>query len=296
MKMGSRFSLSFQKGKTFVSDTEQIHDGIGEEIQEEKKVESQPAQVVHQTINRGGFLNGGWFTTLLFLVAFFLVSYSLGAVSERNNKLVTQGNSGGVQNAAASNFNVNGFKKVAADLKLDTKKFNSCLDSGKTAADIKKETEEGAAIGVNGTPSFVINDVALVGAQPLTVFQTVLSGAPLPPNPEASLSASLVDGKKVTGGISMEKVRMKGNKNAPITIIEYSDFQCPYCGRFYQDTYKQLDSDYIKTGKAKLVFKDFPLTIHPQAPKAAEAARCADEQGKFWEMHDKLFELQLGNS
>ncbi len=273
-----------------MSDTESVHT---EAAAESPVAQTQP-QIVNQTIHQGGFLGGGWFSTLLFLMAFFLVSYSLGVVTERNTKLTSVGAVAGAQNGSG-NFNVTGFKKLAAELKLDTKKFDTCLDSGKYVPDVKKELDEGTKIGVNGTPSFVINGVALVGAQPMNVFQQVLNGSPLPIDPQATASASLYDGKRVTGGISMDNVRMKGDPNAPITIVEYSDFECPYCGRFYADTYKQIDAEYIKTGKAKLVFKDFPLTIHPQAPKAAEAARCAQEQGKFWEMHDKLFDLQLAS-
>ncbi|MBI2579631.1 MAG: DsbA family protein [Candidatus Aenigmarchaeota archaeon] len=84
-----------------------------------------------------------------------------------------------------------------------------------------------------------------------------------------------------------------GDSNAKVTIIEYSDYECPFCGRFYTQTEGLLRSEYIDTGKAKLVYKDFPLSsIHPTAQKAAEAARCAGEQGKYWEMHDLLFEKQ----
>ena len=83
---------------------------------------------------------------------------------------------------------------------------------------------------------------------------------------------------------------VKGDPNAPVTIIEFSDFECPFCARFYSQTLGQIDAKYIQTGKAKLVYRDFPLGFHPQAQKAAEAAECAGEQGKFWEMHDKLFE------
>ncbi|MEM4326910.1 MAG: thioredoxin domain-containing protein [Candidatus Diapherotrites archaeon] len=86
---------------------------------------------------------------------------------------------------------------------------------------------------------------------------------------------------------------MKGQKDAKVTIIEFSDFQCPFCKRFYDNAYKQIVKDYIETGKANIVFRDFPLnSIHPQAQKAAEAAECAGDFGKFWEMHDKLFENQ----
>jgi protein-disulfide isomerase len=83
---------------------------------------------------------------------------------------------------------------------------------------------------------------------------------------------------------------VKGDPDAPVTIIEFSDFECPFCARFYTDTLGQIQSEYIDTGKVKLVYRDFPLSFHPNAQKAAEAAECAAEQGKFWEMHDLLFE------
>lgn len=83
---------------------------------------------------------------------------------------------------------------------------------------------------------------------------------------------------------------VKGNSNAPVTIVEWSDFECPFCARFYRDTLPQIQSEYIDTGKVKLVFRDFPLGFHANAQKSAEAAECAGEQGMFWEMHDKLFD------
>ncbi|NQV91058.1 thioredoxin domain-containing protein [Candidatus Woesearchaeota archaeon] len=83
---------------------------------------------------------------------------------------------------------------------------------------------------------------------------------------------------------------VKGDKNAPVTIVEWSDYECPFCERFYSDTLAQIDNEYIKTGKVKLVYRDFPLSFHPQAQKAAEAAECAGDQGKYYEMHNLLFE------
>ena len=83
---------------------------------------------------------------------------------------------------------------------------------------------------------------------------------------------------------------VKGDKDAPVTIIEFSDFECPFCARFYSDTLPQIESKYIDTGKVKLIFRDYPLPFHAQAQKASEAAECAGEQGSYWEMHDKLYE------
>jgi len=86
---------------------------------------------------------------------------------------------------------------------------------------------------------------------------------------------------------------VKGPKDAKVVLIEFSDFQCPFCARFSRDTIPQVQTDYVDTGKIKYVFADFPLeSIHPYAFKAAEAASCAGEQGEFWKMHDQLFANQ----
>jgi protein-disulfide isomerase len=84
-----------------------------------------------------------------------------------------------------------------------------------------------------------------------------------------------------------------GRHDAPVTLVEFSDYQCPFCGRFFSATLSTLKRDYIDTGKLRLVFRDYPLDqIHPQARKAAEAAHCAGDQGKYWQMHDRLFQNQ----
>lgn len=89
---------------------------------------------------------------------------------------------------------------------------------------------------------------------------------------------------------------VKGDKNAPVAIIEFSDFQCPYCGRFVTQTLPQIEEKYVKTGKVKMVFRNYPLPFHQFAQKAAEASLCTKEQGKFWEYHDILFNNQTALS
>ena len=81
----------------------------------------------------------------------------------------------------------------------------------------------------------------------------------------------------------------RGNAAAPLAIIEYADFECPFCRRFHRDTYPQIGDAYVKTGKVRYFYRDLPLPFHQSALPAARAARCAAEQGKFWQMHDSLF-------
>jgi protein-disulfide isomerase len=93
--------------------------------------------------------------------------------------------------------------------------------------------------------------------------------------------------------VNIKNSYFQGKEDAPVTLIEFSDFQCPFCGRFYSETESQILDQYVKTGKLRFVYKDFPLdSIHPQATPAALAARCAGEQGKFWEYHDLIFKNQ----
>lgn len=93
-----------------------------------------------------------------------------------------------------------------------------------------------------------------------------------------------------------EPVALTKRNDAPskgggkVEIVEFSDFQCPFCQRFYNDAYKQIKEKYVDTGKAKFVYRHFPLSFHQNAQKAAEAAECANRQGKFWPYHDLLFD------
>ena len=83
-----------------------------------------------------------------------------------------------------------------------------------------------------------------------------------------------------------------GQASAPVTLIVVSDYQCPYCGRLYTGAESSVKQNYIQSGKVKMYFMDFPLSFHQFAMSASIAARCANDQGKFWEMHDTLFQNQ----
>ena len=102
---------------------------------------------------------------------------------------------------------------------------------------------------------------------------------PAQPQEEAPTRAKITD---------LSGVSMLGSKTAPITIVEYTDYQCPYCQRFHVTAFAELKKAYIDTGKVRFFSKDMPLDFHPNAMRAAMAARCAGEQGKFWELRDTM--------
>lgn len=133
-------------------------------------------------------------------------------------------------------------------------------------------------IGLTGAGN--LGGVGQVIAQPQT--PTTTFGTPSGPTAPTNFNPNLGNA-----------VFLKGDKNAKVKIVEYSDFQCPFCRRFYTQTLAQLDKEYISTGKAVFYYKDFPLdSIHEGARPYALATRCAGEQGKAIEMHNKVFDEQ----
>lgn len=116
-------------------------------------------------------------------------------------------------------------------------------------------------------------------------IKNLLRGGQLHAQPQQAQSQEVI--------LSVENAPFKGNKNAKLTLIEFSDYQCPFCARYFREALPLIESEYIRTGKLKYVFRDFPVnSLHREAFKAAEAAKCAEEQGKYWEMHDRLFVTQ----
>jgi protein-disulfide isomerase len=90
-----------------------------------------------------------------------------------------------------------------------------------------------------------------------------------------------------------DKARIRGAETAPVWLVEISDFQCPFCKQWHDQVFATIDREYVKTGKVRLAYLNFPLSrIHPNAQAAAEAAMCAGVQGKFWELHESLFNSQ----
>lgn len=174
-------------------------------------------------------------------------------------------------------------KLEAGKLKLDQGKFDKCLDSGEKASLVSADLRDGNEVGVNGTPAFFVNGRVIEGAVPFAQIKQVID------EELNGTAASTVERKTVGVG----NLPVLGKENAPVTLIEFSDYECPFCGRHYNQTEPQIKKDYIDTGKVKFYYRDYPLSqIHPGAQKSAEAARCAADQNKYWEYHDALFENQ----
>jgi protein-disulfide isomerase len=207
------------------------------------------------------------------------------------------------------------FARLAEDAGADPAAYAECM----TTADTEKQPiidaglAAGQAAGITGTPSFqfIGEDgipYLLVGAQPFDQFalyiDSMLTGEK-PPVPQEEAAAQqgeqqipfwataegwLPDPERP--GFNMAGDVYRGNPDAKVTVIEYSDFQCPFCKQHVEETQPALDEEFVDTGKVMWVFKHFPLSIHPQAPAAGAAAECAADQGKFWEMHEALFASQ----
>ncbi len=94
------------------------------------------------------------------------------------------------------------------------------------------------------------------------------------------------------GQIDLTNVPVLGNPEAPVTIIEYGDYQCPFCAHFFEEVEPLVKKEYIETGKAKFIYKDLAF-LGPESILAAEATKCAQEQGKYWEFHDAIFEIEI---
>ncbi|MEM9774783.1 MAG: thioredoxin domain-containing protein [Chloroflexota bacterium] len=203
------------------------------------------------------------------------------------------------------------FVGLANNLGIDVAAFETCLIDGRYDDAIEANYQEGVAEQISGTPSFFIDGYFLSGAQPFEVFDLVVSAVEEGTIENlfreayesqveqyrrqiAAQQAQAQAPQQPTGPVEVgiDGDPFIGDPDAPITIIEFTDYQCPFCVRHFENTYPTIKEEYIDTGIVKYVFKDFPLNFHPEADEASEAARCANDQGAFFEMHDLLFSNQ----
>lgn len=195
--------------------------------------------------------------------------------------------------------------KAGANLKA----YDECLLSGRKKELVEESVAAGRALRFSGTPSFRFTRNAtgeaytLAGAQPVAKFNgwldALLAGQeppkePEPPKPEIPFWAKPegLAPDPARPGVTMAGDHYRGRADAPLTVVEFSDFQCPACRRHVLETQPLLDQQFVDRGKIRWVFKHRPLKEHPWAAAAAAAAECAADQGQFWAMHHLLFEKQ----
>jgi len=205
------------------------------------------------------------------------------------------------------------YEEWAKEAGLNLAQWKKDKDSPEVAALIAKDNSYAQQVGAEGTPSFFVNGKFISGAMPFETFKGAIDEQIRKADEllkkgtkQEKLYQALVEDNVKAAGVSPQAAApaveqrfdvhagnapAKGASTALVTIIEFSDFQCPYCGRA-QSTLKQVLDQY--PGKVRLVWKNQPLSFHPNAMPAAEAAMAAFEQGndKFWAMHDRLFAKQ----
>jgi protein-disulfide isomerase len=160
---------------------------------------------------------------------------------------------------------------------------------------ISKDVLYGVIIA--GLAGLVVLSVLTGGFGIVKPAATTLPTAPTQPSAPTQPTAPTQPSGQAAGGSGdmaalMDDDMRLGLDSAPIVIVEFSDLQCPFCRKWFVESYPSIKKDYIDTGKVQLVFRDFPLSFHPAAEKSAEAVECAADQDKGWELHDKIYAEQ----
>jgi protein-disulfide isomerase len=197
------------------------------------------------------------------------------------------------------------YEQWAKQIGLNVERWRRDKDSTELADAITSDARYGTSVGADGTPAFFINGRLISGALPFETFKPIIDEEIK--KADAALKKGVKHDKlydvlvaenvqsaghaeqEMAAKVDVGNAPVLGPRNAPVTIVEWSDFQCPFCGRV-EPTLQQLRQEY--KGKIRLAWKNQPLSFHPNAMPAAEAAMAAHEQGKFWEFHDALFKQQ----
>lgn len=251
-------------------------------------------------------------TNKILVILLIIASFFLGSLTNKVSNLEKDGSSTNTpqpttnqaqqpQRAQPSAITKDTMKEWAKELGLNINNFNSCLDSDKYKNAVDEDMKAGQTAGVNGTPTFFVNGTILVGAQPFEAFKAIIDkelaqGTNFKTNlsfvSQAFAQEAPIPSLAPKVSVDNGHLPSLGDQNAKVTIIEFSDFECPFCRRFFTDTFPQIKKDYIDAGKVVMYYRHYPLPFHPLAQPFAVASECANEQGKFWEFHDKIFKEQ----
>jgi protein-disulfide isomerase len=191
------------------------------------------------------------------------------------------------------------FNAYAKQIGLDLAKFQGCLAKQDITL-VNAQFQRGNTLGVNGTPTFFINNKKLVGAQPAAIFDEIvaaeLKGSPQTLDGYSPAVKQLAASQPpyfeiIPAKPDVSDANVEGNPKAKVIVAEFSDFQCPFCKRWTDDNIKRVRAEL--GNDVAFAFLHFPIgQIHPNAAYASLAAVCASDQGKFWQMHDVLFARQ----
>ena len=173
----------------------------------------------------------------------------------------------------------------AQQLHIDVPRFQKALESGRFRQVIDDDAAMARGLGITATPTFFINGQQLIGQQSVEKLNATIDAAL---NPGRSAIAA-APGTVSIDKLNLSRAPVRGQEQAPVTIIEFSDLQCPFCARV-TPTLRELMKQY--PDQVRWVFKSFPLGFHADSPVAHAAALAAERQGKFWEMHDLIFANQ----
>ncbi len=203
---------------------------------------------------------------------------------------------------------------LATNVGADSDAYRACVASGRTATTVDENVAEARSFGFDSTPSFQFvadglpDTYTLVGAQPIETFRAYLDALLDGRAPDETATAGTTEPNEPadlpvwadpeTGlrpdpdrpGVDLAGDHYKGNPEASLVVIEFSDFQCPFCREHALERQPEIDAALVDTGDVLWVFKHLPLDSHTSARTAAVAAECAGDQERFWEMHDLLFE------
>lgn len=173
----------------------------------------------------------------------------------------------------------------AQQLHIDVPRFQKALESGRFRQVIDDDAAMARGLGITATPTFFINGQQLIGQQSVEKLNAAIDAALNPGRPAIAAAPGTVSIDK----LNLSRAPVRGQEQAPVTIIEFSDLQCPFCARV-TPTLRELMKQY--PDQVRWVFKSFPLGFHADSPLAHAAALAAERQGKFWEMHDLIFANQ----
>jgi protein-disulfide isomerase len=184
---------------------------------------------------------------------------------------------------------------LVEEIGVDRSEFAECYDAGEFESEVQSDLADGSSAGVNGTPGFIVgvldgdsvDGIQIGGAQAFDTFKTKIEEQ-LKRAEDSSFSPE-ADENFPAAQISIDDDPLLGNKDeAKVAVVEFSDFECPYCQRFHQTTYDQIINEFVDNGEVVFVYRDFPLSFHdPVATNAAVAMECVQDM----EGDEKAFEF-----